>query len=195
MREAPGATIGGKDVRFPAGIYGFPELRNGLFLPHGSTHGVRWLQATHHPSLIFLTIEPSLVVSNYEVTLARREAQLIGLTRTSEAAVVTFVRLSAESEAITTNLLAPIVINTTTWSACHVILPDARYAIDYPIRGQLRDRLYASLVGEDSWLVSRGARATRRGSCWPHVQSAPPLFHLDTGLALARLMGGGGRAH
>jgi flagellar assembly factor FliW len=136
-------------LHFPAGIYGFPQLRRGCLLPYGATSGLRWLQSLDEPSLVFLTVEPYLVFPGYEADLPEYDAEALELTAPSEAAIVTLVTISAESEAVTTNLLAPIVINTRTRCARQIVLDSDCYLTRHLIGGEIKDDFHAGLSAED----------------------------------------------
>jgi flagellar assembly factor FliW len=141
------ARFGGLEVPeesvldFPAGILGFPEMRRCCLLPYGENHGLRWLQSVEDPGLLFLTLEPYLVFPDYEVDLPEWEAEALGLEVPGEAAVLTLVTICAESAVVTTNLLAPVVINTRTRRARQVVMEDGRYLTQHLIGGEVGEGL------------------------------------------------------
>ena len=137
-------------LEFPRGIFGFPELRRCCLLPYGSTRGLRWLQSLEDPTLLFLTMEPYLVFPEYEAEVPEHEAAALGLERPEEAAVLTLVTISPETEAMTTNLMAPIVINTKTRRGRQVIVEGDRYLTKHLIGGEIKDGFDAGIDAE-SW--------------------------------------------
>ena len=137
-------------VEFPGGIFGFPKLRRCCLVPCGSVRGLRWLQSLDDPKLVFLTVEPYLVFPDYEAEVPEQEAAALGLMRPEEAAVLTLVTISPEGEAVTTNLMAPIVINTKTRRGRQVIVEGDRYLTKHLIGGEIKDGFDAGIDAE-SW--------------------------------------------
>ncbi len=132
-------------LEFPAGILGFPQLRRCCLLPYGSTRGLRWLQSLDDPGLLFLTVEPYLVFPDYEADLPDHEAEALELTEPEEAAILTLLTISLESQAVTANLLAPIVINTKTRRGRQVVLDTDRYLTKHLIGVEIEDGFDAGI--------------------------------------------------
>lgn len=132
-------------IHFPAGIFGFPHLRRCCLLPQGPAAGVRWLQSLDDPTLVFLTVEPHLLLPDYELEIADADALALALTHPRHAAVLTLVTISEDGTAATTNLLAPIIINTQTRRARQVILENDRYTTKHLVAYHTEDELNASL--------------------------------------------------
>ncbi len=135
-------------LEFPAGIFGFPKLRRCCLVPYGSTRGLRWLQSLDDATLLFLTVEPYLVFPEYEAEVPEHEAAALGLTRPEEAAMLTLVTISPETEAVTTNLVAPLVINTKTRRGRQVIVEGDRYLTKHLIGGEIKDGFDAGIDAE-----------------------------------------------
>jgi flagellar assembly factor FliW len=118
-------------LHFPDGIHGFPHMRRCCLLPHPDSPGVRWLQCIDDPALVFLTVEPYLAFTDYQIELSAADADALGLTDARDAAVLALV--TASNRGATANLLAPIIINTQTRSARQVILEASGYHTKHPI--------------------------------------------------------------
>lgn len=132
--EAPEETV----LEFPAGVFGFPQLRRGCLLPHAEVSGLRWLQSLDDPRLLFLSVEPYLVFLDYEVELSDSQAAALDLSAPEEAAVLTLVTVCPDARAVTANLLAPIVINMRTRQARQVLLEAEGYGTRHVIEAGLR---------------------------------------------------------
>jgi len=128
---------------FPEGIHGFPQLKRCCLVLYSSTPGLRWLQSVDDPSLAFLTIEPHLIFPDYEAELPDSDSLALGLTEADQAAIITLVTISEDGSAITTNLLAPIVINIRTCCARQVILETDRYLTQHLITSHVTGEMYA----------------------------------------------------
>lgn len=120
---------------------------------------LRWLQSLDDASLLFLTVEPYLIFPDYDVELSDADAGALQLDSADHAAILTLItisqpgkvrrdtasasRASASRAAVTTNLLAPIVINTRTRRARQVILDSDRYLTKHIIGAQIEEDLNA----------------------------------------------------
>jgi flagellar assembly factor FliW len=121
---------------------------------------LRWLQSLDDPSLLFLTVEPYLIFPDYDVELSDADAGALQLDTADHAAILTLITISqagkarrdtpaasrapavsapASRAAVTTNLLAPIVINTRTRRARQVILDSDRYLTKHIIGAQIEE--------------------------------------------------------
>ena len=139
--DVPRQTI----LHFPDGMLGFPHLRRGCLLPYGPNAGLRCLQSLEDPALLFLTVEPYIVFPQYEVELTDADAIALELGKPEHAAVLTLITISKDGEAVTTNLLAPIVINTLTRRARQVILDTDRYLTKHLIGARIKEDLNAGV--------------------------------------------------
>ena len=93
----------------------------------------KWLQSTQDADLAFLMVDPSDVVTDYEVVLPDWDVEFLQLESENEAVVMTTVTIDTEAGTISTNLLAPVVVNARTRLARQVILDSDRYAIKHEI--------------------------------------------------------------
>ena len=112
---------------FPAGIFGFPLLRRCCLLPYGESSGLRWIQSLDDPILLFLSVEPHTVFPEYEAEIPENEAQALDLQMAEDAAILTLVTICPDTNTVSANLLAPLVINMKTRQARQVLLDPDRY--------------------------------------------------------------------
>lgn len=120
-------------ISMPEGMIGFGEHRSYCLIDHQPESVFKWLQSTHEPDLAFLVIDPSDVVADYEVMLPDWDVEFLQLKDESEAVVVATVTIDTEEESVSTNLLAPIVINARTRLARQVILDSESYDVRHEI--------------------------------------------------------------
>lgn len=120
-------------ISMPEGMIGFGEQRSYCLIDHQPESVFKWLQSTHDPDLAFLVIDPSDVVADYEVMLPDWDVEFLQLADASEAVVVATVTIDTEAETVSTNLLAPIVINGRTKLARQVILESGDYSVRHEI--------------------------------------------------------------
>ena len=132
-------------LEFSSGIFGFPHLRRCCLLPYGGTAGLRWIQSLEDPTLLFLSVEPYLVFPEYEAEIPDSEAQALELGSAEEAAVLTLVTVCPDTQTVSANLLAPVVINMRTRQARQVLLDTDRYLTKHAIGGEIKDGLHAGV--------------------------------------------------
>lgn len=116
-------------VTLPEGMIGFEQYRSYVLIEHRPESLFRWLQSTEQPDLAFLVIDPSDFFTDYIVDLPDWDAESLGLSDPLEAVVLTTAAVDTEGGRITTNLLAPIVINGTTRIARQVALDHPPYVL------------------------------------------------------------------
>lgn len=146
-------------LTFSQGLFGFPELRMCCLLPYGPGSPLRWLQCLDETSLTFLTVEPHIFFPDYEISIGDTEAAVLRLSRAEDAAILTLMTISADGQAVTTNLAAPIIINTQTREARQIILDDERYLTRHMIGSA---RVYDAPADESTRLAT--SAAPERGS-------------------------------
>lgn len=120
-------------ISMPEGMIGMDDKRSYCLIGHQPESVFKWLQSVHEPDLAFLMIDPSDVVADYEVTLPDWDVEFLQLRSEDEAVLMTTVTIDTEGRTISTNLLAPVVINARTRLARQVVLDSDRYAIRHEI--------------------------------------------------------------
>lgn len=121
-------------LEIPGGLIGFPQCERFVLLEHAAGSPYRWLQCVDEPSMAFLVINPSTVVSDYEFRPSHGVAELLALSDETLKMVLAIVtvprRMSTEA---TVNLIAPIVINLERRVGKQVILEDSGWGIRHRI--------------------------------------------------------------
>ncbi|MEK7423107.1 MAG: flagellar assembly protein FliW [Actinomycetota bacterium] len=123
-----------------AGIPGFPEMRHVVLLDAGAVPGeggaepgqaMFWLQDLDDGDLAFLCIVPWVAFPDYDFEIDQRS---LGISDDSDLRVLTIVTARHEDGAarMTTNLRAPLVIDTNRRQLQQVILSDSRWPIRAP---------------------------------------------------------------
>ena len=127
----PATAAGTRQLRFEAGLVGFPDAHRFLLLEAGG--GAFELRALDEGGSDFVVVAPHAFFTDYapvldDVTVARLE-----LRGAEEALLLLVVTLGATPEDATANLLAPIVVNQRTRRAVQVVL----HTQDFPLRAPL----------------------------------------------------------
>jgi flagellar assembly factor FliW len=114
-------------VHFPQGIIGFSKAKNFVILDHGDQTVIRWLQAIEIPELAFVIVDPLPLVANYPVERLKQEARDVDISDDEDVAIAAIVTIPEHPKAPTVNLLAPLVMGTTSHRGKQVVLQDSPY--------------------------------------------------------------------
>ena len=120
-------------VELPAGILGFPEQRRYAIVAADDSGLYSWLQSLDEPELAFLTVVPSPFFPDYAPVIPDEDCATIGLTDPEDAQVLCLV--TVDEDAVTANLLGPVVLNVRTRMARQVVLTDSSLSTRAPILG------------------------------------------------------------
>ena len=135
----PSALLGPVAVRdedrfaFPAGLYGFPRMREFALLPAGRP-GLCWLQSTVEPGLVFLLADPFAFFPDYAPEVPDADLALLGeglAPRPEHVAVLAVVTIGQDGAA-TANLRAPLVLDTHARRGRQFVLPAERRGVSEP---------------------------------------------------------------
>ena len=117
---------------FEAGIPGFPELRGVALVEASSTEhfaglpdatGLFYIQSTDDDDLAFICLDPFWSVENYQVDL---DEEALGIKDAQEVLVLAIITLN--SDGVSANLRAPLILNTRTKTASQIVLQDPRWS-------------------------------------------------------------------
>ncbi|MFK8024856.1 MAG: flagellar assembly protein FliW [Ilumatobacter sp.] len=132
-------------VAFPDGLPGFAGRRDMVVVPGGDLLGAEsadghpglfWLQDSVDPDLAFLTTVPWLAYPDYDVDTSL-DPDVFADTQPEDVCVLSIVtvRRDGEQATLTTNLLAPIVIDEKRRVGKQVIIEGS----DWPVRAPLAE--------------------------------------------------------
>jgi flagellar assembly factor FliW len=115
-------------IRFRAGLIGFPNEKEYVLIPHGSSSMIAWLQSISTPELAFPVASAHGFVADYpDVPLepiVRRENVGEALDDIAILAVLSAPR----NQPATVNLLAPLIINSRTRDGVQVVLEGSKFS-------------------------------------------------------------------
>lgn len=94
---------------FPAGVFGMEDCRDWAVLADPASTTFVWLQSLVRPDVALAVVNPRRFVPNYQMRLARREWEPLGLDSPRAAQVLAIV--GKTEQGMTLNLKAPLVIN------------------------------------------------------------------------------------
>jgi flagellar assembly factor FliW len=103
-------TIDEGDVlTFVDGLIGMEQCRRWVLLADSQNNSLGWMQSLERPDLALAVVCPQRFVPEYQVHVARRDVQPLGLGTPEEAQVLVIVSQSSGTLAL--NLKAPLVIH------------------------------------------------------------------------------------
>ncbi|MDQ0902944.1 flagellar assembly protein FliW [Paenibacillus sp. V4I7] len=120
-------------MTFPGGIPGFEACTQFMLVQPADSLPFSYLQSIQQPELSFLVVDPFLFFKDYEISLPDSVQEELLIEQATDVQLYTVVTVSNGNSKITTNLLAPIVMNTKKCLAKQVILHDSNYQVKHEI--------------------------------------------------------------
>jgi flagellar assembly factor FliW len=122
-------------VMFEDGLLGFPDARRFALIAADDGGDLYWLQSLDEPSLAFLTTSPWTSFPDYEPDIPEPDRAALELDAADDASVLCLLTVDRDQEAVTANLLGPVVINLRSRHARQVVLHDQPWPIAAPLGG------------------------------------------------------------
>lgn len=127
-------------ISFCRGLLGFEEIKKYILIDNEDTGGVfKWLQAVDRPDLAFVVMNPYCILHDYEFDIPDGIAEKLGIEKPEDVVVLTIVVVPEDISKMTTNLKAPVVINSGNNKAEQVVLEDDRYSLKHPVAQSMKD--------------------------------------------------------
>ena len=116
------------------GLLGFEDRTQWVMLDHDMEDSpFKWLQSREDPDLAFIIIEPSNVVSDYQVEIPQDIMESLELSSLDEAVVFVLVTVPADPTKVTANLLGPVVVNVGKRKGLQLVLNNENYSVCHPL--------------------------------------------------------------
>ena len=116
-------------LTFEKGIPGFQDLKKFIIKEVSSESPFSVMQSVEDRYIGFIIISPFLIDDEYEIKLSDEIIKLLNIENPEDILLYTIVTLKEKIEDITTNLKAPLVINTKNNKAEQYILDSEKYKI------------------------------------------------------------------
>lgn len=128
-----------KDViTLPAGIIGFPELKQYVLLDHDSDSPFKWLQSLEDGAIAFVLINPLLFKPDYLVEVNEGEVQDLEIENEEDAVVSVIITMPSDPQKMTANLKAPVIFNLKNHKGRQIILNTSEYTTRHNIMEEMR---------------------------------------------------------
>ena len=116
-------------LTFEKGIPGFQDLKKFIIKEVSSESPFSVMQSIEDKYIGFIIISPFLIDDKYEIKLSDEIIKSLDIENPEDILLYTIVTLKEKIEDITTNLKAPLVINTKNNKAEQYILDSEKYKI------------------------------------------------------------------
>lgn len=124
----------GAFISVPGGLIGFPECQRYVIIQHKPESPFYWFQAVDREDLAFVIVDPALFKPDYHVPLAGALLSDLKADGRDELAFYVIVTIpQGQPQAMTANLLGPLVVNTRTRLARQLVLDDQKFSHRHPI--------------------------------------------------------------
>jgi flagellar assembly factor FliW len=121
-------------LHMPAGLLGFPEVKEYLIVDPEPALPVKWLQARDELPLAFVITDPFCLLPDYQVDLSHLDLMGVGAPATTDLFLVAIVTLPREPTTYpTVNLQGPVLINRANGWAKQLVLVQGTYHTHHPL--------------------------------------------------------------
>ena len=121
-------------LHMPAGLLGFPEVKEYLIVNPEPELPVKWLQARDELHLAFVITDPFALLPDYRVELTPLDLMDVGAHAATDLFLVAIVTLPRETTPYpTVNLQGPVLINRTNNWAKQLVLVQGLYHTHHPL--------------------------------------------------------------
>lgn len=121
-------------IHFRSGMIGFEHSRRYAVLQIDPDSPFRWLQSLDDGALAFPVVDPWMFKPDYAPVLSAADAEDLELAEETPRFVLAVVTIPRENpQAMTANLLGPVVVNAETRQAKQVVLQDDCYTTRHEI--------------------------------------------------------------
>jgi len=123
----------GNQVRLPAGILGFEQIKEYVLLANPAEMPFAWLRPVGNTPPAFVVINPFYAMPDYVPDIPDADVEFLGLKEPTDALLFSIVTSRGPNHA-TLNLKGPIVINRHTHVGKQVIIANAgNYSVEHPL--------------------------------------------------------------
>ena len=127
-------------VDMPAGVIGFPGRQRYVIIRHSPESPFYWFQAVDQSDLAFVIVDPKVFMPDYEVPMPKALLEALNVESPDQLGVFVIITIpEGRPDAMTANLLGPLVVNPVAKLARQIVLDDRRYSHRHPIMQKSAD--------------------------------------------------------
>ncbi|KEZ88796.1 flagellar assembly protein FliW [Clostridium sulfidigenes] len=120
-------------ITFNNGLPGFESLKTFVLEDIEGSEPFKNLKSTEDENIGFVTIVPFDFKVDYEVKLTEAVINSLKIEAPEDVLILNTVTLNSDAKKITTNLKAPIIINSKNNLGYQMILDRENYSIKHPL--------------------------------------------------------------
>ena len=118
---------------FEEGIPGFQEYKRYVLLGQEEDSPFCWLQCVDKGDLAFALVDPTSIYPNYEPKVPKEQLIRLGEITEGSLLVYSIVTVPENIQAMTANLMAPVIIHIHTKKGMQLITEGQEYPLRYKI--------------------------------------------------------------
>lgn len=125
-----------KVITFDNGLFGFETYKSFALLYDSASEErptIQWLQSLDEVTLALPVMIPTIVMPEFNPIIEDGVLENIGEWSEDTVSVLVTVTVPSDMKQMTTNMKAPIIINTETMKGCQVVAENPDYEIKYKI--------------------------------------------------------------
>ena len=137
-----------KVITFENGLFGFEEYKRYALLydsETGESTSIKWLQCIDEETFALPVMMPTLVKPDYDPIVEDGVLEVLGDWNENNISVLVTVTVPSDLKQMTTNMKAPIIINTESMKGAQVVAENP----DYEIKYRIYDILEAARAGKE----------------------------------------------
>ena len=137
-----------KVITFDKGLFGFEEFTRFALLydsETGESTSIKWLQCVDDETLALPVMMPTIVKPDYDPIVEDGVLDVLGDWNENNISVLVTLTVPSDLKAMTTNMKAPIIINTESIKGIQVVAENP----DYEIKYKIYDILEAARAGKE----------------------------------------------
>lgn len=128
-------------VTFLDGLLGFEKLTKYIFIDKPESHPFIWVLSIEDPSVSFVSLNPYIYYPDYKISIQKTDHEQLEISSIEDIYVLTLVVVPADNpQGISTNLLAPIIVNRKQSLARQIILNNTGYTTKHYLVEDLKKR-------------------------------------------------------
>ena len=139
--EEPASLLNGAKMAFPEGIIGFEAHKEYRISSEKSKEPFFWLQAQKDPEVNFIIIDPLEFKADYKPLLLAMDKAALQISDIDECLCYVIVCVSQETDQISANLLAPLMVNKQKNICRQVILQEQDYSIQHLVLDEMLKKI------------------------------------------------------
>ena len=125
-----------KIITFKEGIPGFPEEKEFIIVLNDDETPISFLQSISTAELSFVIIDPFKVYTDYDFLIPDTVQETLEIQEVEDVMVFSMVTIPEDIKKMTSNLMAPIIINIKSKLGKQIILENAEYTTKHYILEQ-----------------------------------------------------------